>query len=421
MECLNLMEILNYLKKYKKNIVIVIILFSLFGILFVKLFNKAFYVSETSFTVFSVRNDGYTYVDGNTINTYSDLLISRNVLNSINEKLDFEISFDELRNSISVLTKEKSALITINVTHQNKNKSIKIAEAFSNFIANNLNKLINTKTIKVSLTHNIIDADIIYKYSNLRVVLIFILVGIAIGFGLVLIKYYFDTSVKSLEFLKNKFDHWIIGNIHKSKNNNLEVEDFKILHNNIEFGKSDIKSILLTSSTDRENKDYISYNLAKSFALNGDKTVLLDCNIVNSKIGEYFKIKSKNLPKIIKEYNHKYIDKTDVDNLYILITDANCKINAKDFKVLLNNLNKDFDRIIINGVPLIGFGDSLMYSNCVDGVLLVVKLNDVLYDEVKDAEMRLEKINANVMGIVVYDVPSKNKVKVRFLKNENKK
>lgn len=59
-------------------------------------------------------------------------------------------------------------------------------------------------------------------------------------------------------------------------------EAFKTLRTNIEFSGDDVKAICITSSTPNEGKSSVSLELAKSFAQNGKKTLLIDADLRKS-------------------------------------------------------------------------------------------------------------------------------------------
>lgn len=59
-------------------------------------------------------------------------------------------------------------------------------------------------------------------------------------------------------------------------------EAFKTLRTNIEFSGENIRVICVTSCTPNEGKSSVSYELAKSFAQNGKKTILIDADLRKS-------------------------------------------------------------------------------------------------------------------------------------------
>ena len=64
-------------------------------------------------------------------------------------------------------------------------------------------------------------------------------------------------------------------------------------------------------------------------------------------------------------------------------------------------LRKKFDTIIFDGVPINGLPDSLIVAGLVDKVVLVTAYNHTKIDELVEAKKALEKVDANIAGVVV--------------------
>ena len=61
------------------------------------------------------------------------------------------------------------------------------------------------------------------------------------------------------------------------------LERYRLLCNIIEnYSKDNVRCISITSNNDIEGKSMIAKNLAISLAINGKKSLLIDCSLVNS-------------------------------------------------------------------------------------------------------------------------------------------
>ena len=67
----------------------------------------------------------------------------------------------------------------------------------------------------------------------------------------------------------------------------------------------------------------------------------------------------------------------------------------------INFLKENFSRIIFDGVPINGLPDSLIMASLVDRVVLVTAVGYTKIDELMEAKKALEKIDANIAGVVV--------------------
>ena len=102
----------------------------------------------------------------------------------------------------------------------------------------------------------------------------------------------------------------------------------------------------------------------------------------------------------------EYIKKTNIPNLYIIPRgtvppNPSELLNSTNTKKIINFLRENFDRIIFDGVPINGLPDSLIMASLVDRVVLVTSCGYTKIDELMEAKKALEKIDANVAGVVV--------------------
>ena len=71
------------------------------------------------------------------------------------------------------------------------------------------------------------------------------------------------------------------------KPNSHVSEEIKKVRTNLKFTavSDDIKAIMITSSVPGEGKSFISANLAVSFAQNGEKVLIIDCDLRKGRKG----------------------------------------------------------------------------------------------------------------------------------------
>ena len=190
-------------------------------------------------------------------------------------------------------------------------------------------------------------------------------------------------------------------------------EDIRTIRTNLMFTSSDEESkvILVTSSIPGEGKSFISSNLATAFAQTGESTLLIDSDLRLGRIHKVFGISNtKGLSNLLVGHNvvdcAEYIKKTNIPNLYIIPRgtvppNPSELLNSTNTKKIINFLRENFDRIIFDGVPINGLPDSLIMASLVDRVVLVTSCGYTKIDELMEAKKALEKIDANVAGVVV--------------------
>jgi len=189
-------------------------------------------------------------------------------------------------------------------------------------------------------------------------------------------------------------------------------EEIRTIKTNIQFMTTDesIKTLLITSSIPGEGKSFISSNLACAFAQNNELVLLIDCDLRLGRLHKVFGLSNeKGLSNLLvgKDFNCKsYLQETKINNLYLLprgtiAPNPSELLNSEKMKSLMDFLKENFDRIIFDGVPVNGLPDSLIMSKLADRVVLVTSCNSTKIDELTKAKKSLEKVGANIAGIVV--------------------
>ena len=200
--------------------------------------------------------------------------------------------------------------------------------------------------------------------------------------------------------------------IHTKPKSNIS-EDIRTIRTNLQFTSSDEESkvILVTSSIPGEGKSFISSNLAAAFAQTGESTLLIDCDLRLGRVHKIFGLSNeKGFSNLLVGQNTvdcaEFIKKTSVPDLYIIPRgtvppNPSELLNSSNAKKIIKFLRENFDHIIFDGVPVNGLPDSLIVAGLVDRVVLVTSANYTKIDELTEAKKALEKIDANIAGIVV--------------------
>lgn len=195
-------------------------------------------------------------------------------------------------------------------------------------------------------------------------------------------------------------------------------EDIRTIRTNLQFtaNQKDSKVILVTSSVPGEGKSFISSNLAVAFAQNGERVLLIDGDLRLGRVNRIFNISNeKGLSNLLVADDSvdlaTYIKKTKVEGVYAIPRgtvppNPSELLDSANYKIIMEILKKNFDRIIIDGVPVNGLPDSLIMASSADRVIIVCSCNYTNIDELAETKKALLKVEANIAGVIVNRAPA---------------
>ncbi len=215
-----------------------------------------------------------------------------------------------------------------------------------------------------------------------------------------------DNKSNSIEKKKSNESEKKKSNL-SEKNKFIYEESFRYLFNSIRSIIVDDKGskvFAVTSSIPSEGKNLISILLSKVIASMDKKVLLIDADMrkpsihKNLNIGNKYGLadillnESNGLEKKVKGYpNNEFLD--------ILTAGPIPKNSAKllgstRFQNFIESIKEKniYDYIVINNTPLLGLTDSLLVCENVDIVLLVVSINKVNKNLVRESVSRISKI-----------------------------
>lgn len=203
----------------------------------------------------------------------------------------------------------------------------------------------------------------------------------------------------------------------EEKPRSVAAESYKTLRTNIQYSSLDkkISSIVITSSEPGEGKSMTSTNLAVTFAQDNKKTLLVDCDLRKPSVHKLFKISNlKGLSEVLigsetlEDSLYLYNDNLTVLPSGHIPPNPSEMLSSKAMGNLLTKLKEDYDVIILDSPPLQAVTDAQLLSVKADGTILVLKANTTKKESVFQAKELLEKVGANILGIVLNMVENKH-------------
>ncbi|MEG0152644.1 MAG: CpsD/CapB family tyrosine-protein kinase [Cellulosilyticaceae bacterium] len=189
-------------------------------------------------------------------------------------------------------------------------------------------------------------------------------------------------------------------------------EAYRTMRTNIEFSNLDkeIKTIVVTSSQQNEGKSTVIANLAVSFAgMENKRVLIIEGDLRNPTVHRMFNISNTHGVTDILTGQKSFeecVHTTEMTGLHVLscgkIPPNPAEMLASNkMKIFIESLKDHYDYIFIDSPPIGIITDAGIISTYADGTILVVASNEVDIEMAKIAKERLDKVSANILGVVL--------------------
>jgi len=206
-----------------------------------------------------------------------------------------------------------------------------------------------------------------------------------------------------------------------SDSRSIIAEQFRTIRTNIKFSvpDTDLKTILVTSSTPGEGKSTNAANLGVVFAQEGKKVLIVDADMRKPTLHHTFGIfNTVGLSTVLSRQNefNCAIQETPIVGLFILPSgplppNPAELLSSKSFDAFMEEMKKKYDIIIFDAPPLLSVSDAQVLSHQCDGTLLIVHSGVAEKEDVLKAQSILTTSQAKVLGVVLnnYKMSKKRK------------
>lgn len=264
-----------------------------------------------------------------------------------------------------------------------------------------------------------------------------LILGMLVGFGIVLLKEYLDTKIHASEDVE-RLGYTVLSAIPKIPaqrvkrpapgtdgklmqiesrlithfaSNSSVAEAYRTLRTHVQFANVDkpVKTILITSPGPGDGKSTSATNLAITFAQTGAKTLLVDTDlrrpVLHSILGHTH---NEGLTNVLvgKIPLDQTIRPTRIRNLFLL-TSGTLPRNPSEFlasrvmQKLIHRISSLFTVILFDSPPIIAVTDAAVLATKMDGTVIVVKADRTDRDALVQSQNILKKVNARIFGTVV--------------------
>ncbi len=172
------------------------------------------------------------------------------------------------------------------------------------------------------------------------------------------------------------------------------------------------RSLLVTSAAPGEGKSTMAGHLAIAHACQNHRTLLVDADLRRPSVHRRFKIDgTRGLTNVLTgecEWREATVHSEAHHHLSILPagppSTRAADLFGRSLALILQEAVGEFDLVILDGPPLLGFAEPMQMAALADGVIVVARAGATSRKQVGAVITALRRLRANVVGIVLNQV-----------------
>lgn len=248
--------------------------------------------------------------------------------------------------------------------------------------------------------------------------------GLVFGLGLAFLLEYIDDTVRTPDDLAQLWDLPKLGVVPRFRLTGERrvidelpathpiAEVYRTIRNGLMFASLDkpLRLIAVSSAVPSEGKSTFAVNLAVSFAREGKRVLIVDCDLRRPAQHRHFPHVSNHVGVTDVLTGRTPLEqaeqRTTIENLTLLTsgptpTDPARLVESLRLRQLLLDLRKAYDIVIVDTPPCMVVNDSIVIGRVVDGIILVVESGSTNRKLVTDMKARFEVAGLEPTGLVL--------------------
>ncbi|GAM33054.1 tyrosine-protein kinase, autophosphorylates [Acinetobacter calcoaceticus] len=274
------------------------------------------------------------------------------------------------------------------------------------------------------------------KPKKLQVLILSLFLGGFIGTLIALLRNMLRTGIKDSGQIENELDLPVYATVPRSpiqesrikilkkkksipilavkNSDDIAIESLRSIRTAIHFALASAKNniIMIAGPSPEVGKSFISTNLATIFAQGDKRVLLIDADMRRGYMHKYFDVDVKpGLSELLSGQAdlQQTLHKTQVANLDVITrgkspTNPSEILSSNQFKELLEQLQSQYDHIIIDTPPVLAVTDGIIISQYTGVNLIVARYAKSQMKELELTLNRFEQAGVKVNGFILNDI-----------------
>lgn len=360
------------------------------------------------------------------VKSYTDLVTTPRVLQPVIEDLGLATSPDVLARSVSADSPLDTSLINIRVVDPDPDTAADAANALARSLASTVAELERPdegpSPVQISTVRRATAPTAPSSPAPTRNAALGLLLGLALGFGLAVLREVLDTRVRTPDDIRAITDASVMtvmtdddeSAVHplvvRDRPHAPNAEAIRRLRTNLQFldVADRLETIVVTSSVPAEGKSTVAANLAVTLADAGARVVLVDADLRRPSIARYLDIEGgAGLTSVLigQATIDDVVQPYATDRLHVLPAgqvppNPSEMIGSRAMAWVLGELTKRYDVVVIDSPPLLPVTDAAILARLTGGALVVAGTHTLHRAQLTEALGSLEAVGAKALGIV---------------------
>jgi len=191
-------------------------------------------------------------------------------------------------------------------------------------------------------------------------------------------------------------------------------EAIRTLRNSILLTDFDrrLRSVLLTSASPSEGKSTVAAHLAATHASQHKRTLLIDGDLRRPSVHRLYQVpNSVGLANVLLDqisWRDAVIRMDDPKGLDVLPAGPSTRrasdLMGMGLAELIEEATREYDLVVLDAPPLLGFAEPLQMATAVDGVIVVARAGETSRKALSSVITTLARLRANLVGVVLNEV-----------------